>query len=82
MDREHRIEQVGEPDPVGLGNEPEKGAVALKSPDAAGVNGFKRGFAVAVKQFATKAAGGVLVGQLNDIGAMPANINDCYSVMG
>jgi hypothetical protein len=38
VDREHRVEQVGEANPISLGDQPEQGAIALEAPDAARVH--------------------------------------------
>jgi hypothetical protein len=43
VDRQHRIEQVGQPDAVRLGDQPEQRAVAVEAPGPALLDDLQRG---------------------------------------
>ena len=71
MDGEERVEQIGEVDAVGLGDQPEKGPVRVETPRPALGNDFQPRFVVPVNELISWPAGGVLERQLDDVVAEP-----------
>ena len=65
VDGEQRVEEVGQPDALGLGDEAEHPPVAIEAPRTTGRYHFQGGFSVAVDQFVPQTPGGVLVGKLD-----------------
>ena len=76
VDGQQRVEQVGQANPVGLGDETEQAAVAVEAPRAPGGDDLQPGLVVAVDEFVAKPALGGLVGQLQALGAEPLRIDD------
>ncbi len=66
VDSQERIEQVGEADPVGLGDEPEERAVAIEAPGLAGRGDFQRRLSIPVEELVPEPARCVLVRDLED----------------
>jgi hypothetical protein len=82
VDGENRIEQVREAYSVGFGDQTEQAAVALEAPHAAGRNNFQGRLAVTIEQFAAETPRLILVGQLDDVGAMPRDVHDRDVLIG
>ena len=76
VDGEDGVEEVGEADALGFGDEAEEGAVGVEAPGAAFVDDFEAGFVVAVEEFAGGVAGGVFVGEFEGVGAVPLDADD------
>jgi hypothetical protein len=76
VDREHRVEEMCEMDTQGLGGQPEQRAVAIETPRTPLFDDIKVRLSVAVEKLARHLSGGVLVGQLNGVGAVPLNTDD------
>ena len=64
VDGQHWIEQVCQADALGLGNQSEKRAVAVKAPRPTQFNHLDPRLVVAIEQFVGDLPGGRLVGQL------------------
>jgi hypothetical protein len=71
MHREERIEQVGEADPVCLGDKPEERTIAVEAPWLSLDGHGECRLAVAVEQLASQAARGVSIGDLDSDGPDP-----------
>ncbi len=69
--RQHRVEEMGQADAVGLGDQAEEGAVAVETPGPALLDDLQAGLVVAVEQLVGDLAGRGLVGQLQGLGAEP-----------
>ena len=67
---------MGESDALRLGNEPEERAIAVETPRAAALNHFEARLVVAEEQLVGDASGGVLVGELDGVGAVPLDVDD------
>jgi hypothetical protein len=67
VDRENRIEEVGEVDSVGLGDQAESGAIAVKAPGPAVLENVQPGFVVPVEQLIGNLASGRLIRQLERV---------------
>ena len=76
VDREHRVEEVRQADAVRLGDEAEERAVAVEAPGPALLDDLEARLVVAVEQLVRDLAGGVLVGQLERLGAEPLDADD------
>jgi hypothetical protein len=63
----HRVEEVGEPYTVCLGNHPEKSAVPIKAPGPTLLHHVDAVFLVAVEENVFDFSGGGLVGELNNL---------------
>ena len=63
---EYRVEEVGQPDSLGLGDETEDVAVPIKGPRKPTLNHFEAGFVVPVEEASTDGPGGWrLVGEFD-----------------
>jgi hypothetical protein len=71
VDRQQGVEEVGQADPVGLGNQAEQGPVSVKAPGASGLDNLKARLVVPVQEDVAHAAGGVLVRELQGVRAEP-----------
>ncbi len=71
VDGQEGVEEVGEPDPVGLGDEPKKCPVAVEAPGLAVRCHGERRFAVAIDQLVAEPSRGVLVSDLDGDRADP-----------
>lgn len=58
VDGQHRIEQVGQPDAVGLGHQPEQGSVAVEAPRPPLLDDLQAGLVVAVEELVPDPPGG------------------------
>ena len=76
MDREHRVEEVGEADALRLGDQAEERAVAVEAPGPALLDDLEPRLVVAVEQLVGDLAGRVLVGQLERLRAEPLHADD------
>ena len=76
MHRQHRVGQVRQADAVGLGDQPEQGAIAVEAPGAALLGDLQAWLVVAVEQFVGEPAGRCLVGQFQGLGAEPLDRDD------
>ena len=76
VDREHRVEQVGEADALRLGDEAEERAVAVETPGPALLDHVEAGFVVAVEQLVGDLPARGLVGQLQGLRAEPLDADD------
>ena len=82
VDGEQRVEEVGQADAVGLGDEAEQGPVAVEAPRPAGDGDLEGRLAVAVEQFVPEPAGRVLIGQLDRRRAVPLDVDDGHEAVG
>lgn len=82
MDGQHWVEKVGEPDPGGLRNQPEKGPVAIKGPGTALLHNGEGRLAIPEKKLVPEPSQRVLVGQLGHGGAMHLEIDDRDQAVG
>ena len=82
MHSEHGIEQIRQPNAVRLGDEPEEAAVAVEAPGPALLNDFQARLVVAVQEDVGDAASGILVGQLDGLGAEPLDVHDGDETVG
>ncbi len=82
VDREQGIEEVGQADAVGLGDEAEQPAVGVEAPGAAGGDDLERRLLIAVDELVAGVAGRVLVGQLDGGGAVLMDIDDRDQAVG
>jgi hypothetical protein len=76
VDREHRVEQMGQADTVGLGDEAEQRAIAVEAPRSPFGDNLQGGLAVTVEELVVDAAGGVFVSERQRVRAMPVHGND------
>ena len=72
MHREQRIEQIGELDPVRLGDQPEEGAVSVEIPGSTGRHDLEQRLLIAIDELIADLSGGILVDQLDDVGTIRA----------
>jgi hypothetical protein len=82
MDRQERIEKVGEANAVGFGHKAEKAAITVETPRAAGGDGFKGRLLLAKKEFGANAASGVLIHDLEDVRAVPLDTDQLSDSFG
>ncbi len=82
MHGRHRVEQMREPDALGLGNQPEECAVAVEAPRPALLDDVQSSLVVAVKERVGDAAGGRLVGRLQGFGAEPPDADHAHQCVG
>jgi hypothetical protein len=75
MDGQPGVEEVGHADAVGLGDQAE-GVVGVEVPGGIGGEKGQLGLALAEEQLLGDVAGGVAVGDLGHIGAMPRHLNE------
>ncbi len=80
--RQDRVEQVGQPNAMGLRHQAEKGAVAVEAPGSALFHQLQAGLVVAVKQFIGDLTRRGLVGQLQGLGAEPLDTDHRYQGIG
>ncbi len=71
------VEEVGEADALGLGDEAEEGAVAVEAPGAGLLGDVDAGFVVAVEELVGDVAGGCLVCQLDGVVPVPLHVDHC-----
>ena len=76
VDGKQRIEEVGQPDAVGFGKQPEQRTVAIEAPGPARLGDFERRLTVAVEQFVAEPPGAVLVGDFDGNRPDPAHVAD------
>ncbi len=76
VDRQHGIEEVGQPDSLGLGYESEKRTIAVETPRAALGNDFDAGFSVAVEKLVGRPARGVFVREIDGDVPDPFDVDD------
>lgn len=76
VDGEVGIEQVRKPDAVGFGDQPQESTVGVEGPGASGADDFEGAGFVAVDEAVCDGAGGVLVGDLGGLVAIPFDVDD------
>ena len=76
------IEEVGQPDSLGLGYQPEKRTIAVEAPRAALGYDFDGGFAVAIKKLVRRPSRGVFVGKIYGDVADPLDVHDGDELVG
>ena len=81
VDRQQRVEQVGQADAVGLGDQAELGAVTVEAPGAALLDQVQPGFVTAVEQFVGHLAAGRLVGQFKSLRAKPLDADNGHQAV-
>ena len=69
MNREHRIEQMGQANTMGLGDQPEKRPIAVEAPGPALLHHLQARLVVAVEQLVRHLALGCLVGEFKRLRA-------------
>ena len=82
MDGEHGIEQVGEPDALGLGHESKQVPIAVEAPGAARLDHLEARLVFAKEQLSVGRAQGVLVRKFDRIGAEPLDTDDRNEAVG
>ena len=75
VDGQQGVEEMGEADALGLGNEAEEGAVAVEAPGAGLFGDADAGLVVAVEEFVGDLAGGRFVGQLDGVVPVPLHVD-------
>ena len=75
MDGQHRIEQVGQADAVGLGHQPVQRPVAIETPRPTSRHDVQAGFVVPVENFIGDAPIRATLDQRQRVRAMPGNID-------
>ena len=75
VDGQQGVEEVGEADALGLGDEAEKGAVAIEAPGAGLLGDVDAGLVVAVEELVGDIAGGCFVGQLDGVFSVPLHVD-------
>ena len=75
VDGEQRIEQMGQVDPVRLGDQAEQLPVAVEAPRPPGFADFEGRLAVPVKEHDAGLSGGVFVGELDCRRTVPLDVN-------
>ena len=76
MNRQHRVEEMGEPDTVGLGDEAKEVAIAIKAPGTTNAHQIEGRLTLAIEQHRVGSAMCIFIGQLNGITAIPCDIDD------
>ena len=74
--RQHRVEQVREPDALGLGHQAKKRPITVEAPRPALGCHLQAGFVAAVEKRVANLAAWVLVGQLDRVGPEPLHADD------
>lgn len=82
MDRQDRVEQVGQVDAVGLGRQPEQLPIGTEAPGLPDLDRFQVGFIGAEQQLRARLAIAALVEQLHRGRAVPLHIDDGYRLAG
>jgi len=82
VDGQQGVEEVRQGDAVGLGQEPEHGPVAVKTPRPSLDGNFERRLPVAVKQLVPQGAGRRLVGQFHGDRSDPLHVDHCDEAVG
>ena len=80
--RQHRVEEMGEADAVGLRDQAEEGAVAVETPGPALLQQLQAGLVVTVEQLVGDLAGRGLVGQLQGLGTEPLDTDHRHQGIG
>lgn len=70
------IEEIGETNAVGFGDQPQQVTVAVERPGPALPDDFQSRFLVAINEAMTDLASGILKGDFNDLIAEPLQIDD------
>ena len=82
MHGQDRIEEMRQPDAMRLRHEAKQGAVPVEAPGAARLGHRQARLVVPIKQHVAGAPHGVLVGQLERLGAEPLDIDDRHEAIG
>ena len=82
VNRQQRVKQMSEPNPLRLRNKPEQRAVAVEAPRAAFLNHFKACLVIAVEEHAVGATGRVLEGEFDGVRAEPLHVDDGHEPIG
>ena len=82
MNGQHRVEEVGEPDALGLGHQPEERSVAIEAPGPANLDHLQAGLVVPVQDLVGDATGGILVGEFEGVRAEPLHVHDRDEAVG
>ena len=64
-------------DAVRFRNQPEKTAVAVKTPRPTLFDDFKPRLVVAIKQLVSDSAAGIFISQFESLGTEPLDVNNC-----
>ena len=75
VDRQDGVEQVGEADAVGLGDQAEQRTVAVEAPRPSGLGNLEARLVVAIQDLVGDLAGGGLVRQLDRVRAEPLRVD-------
>jgi len=76
VDGKDGVEEVGKADPLRFGDQTEESAVAVEAPGTALLDDLEAELVVAVEEAVVDLAGGVLVGELEGVGAEPLCLDD------
>ncbi len=82
MDGRVRIEEVGEANALGLGDQPEQAPVAVEAPGSPVGDDLEARFVVAIEQFVGDLTVRFLVGQLDRFRAEPLQADDRHRAVG
>src|SRR5690606_8074448 len=72
----HRVEEVRQADAVGLGDEAEKGAIAVEAPGPPGLDKLKARLVVAEENLVGHASVGAAVDEGEGVGSVPLDADD------
>ena len=82
MDRQVRVEKIGEVDSSAFRGELEEGCVRVERPSIAGVLDQQRGLVVAVEELGSCPPGVVPIGRVDDVRADPVGCQDGHLAVG
>lgn len=82
MNRQNRIEEVRQADPVSFGHQTEKMPVAIEAPRPALLDDFEAWFVIAVEEGVGYLAIGVFVCQFKRVGTEPLHVDNCNEGVG
>jgi hypothetical protein len=78
MNREMRIEQMGESDASCLGDKSKQARIPGERPARTRLNDFQHWLAISEDEFVPNPPGGIFVRKLNDVRPMPDDVNEEY----
>ena len=76
MDGQKRVEEMGEPDTVRLGDQPEQGSIAIETPGTSTLQNLKTGFILSEEKLLCPSPLRGPVGQGQRLAAVPVHGND------
>ena len=82
MDRQHRVEQMREPDSLRFGDQPEQSAVPVERPCPALLDKLQPGLVFAVEKLGGDHAVELLVGEFYCLRTVPTNVDHLDRLIG